>query len=137
MHGYRVTLHSDVREVEATCHVVDDDGGLTLYGGDEPVERWDASEWLMIDEFGVRLSDEWPPDRFDYLVDEVATLLARHFGHYVWGLRDADQFVNWRCNDLESLTATMLERVGLTSDSAREHDAVRDLIVRHFHVESR
>lgn len=136
MHGYRVTLHVDVREVEATSHVVGDDGGLTLYGGDGPVERWDASEWLMIDEFGIRLADEWPPGRLDCLVNEVATLFARHFGHYVWGLRDVDQFADWPCNDLDSLTAAMLERVGLTIDSAREHTAVRDLIIRHFHVES-
>lgn len=134
MHGYRVTSHTDVREIEASSHVVGDDGALTLYGGDEVVERWGPNDWLLIDELGVQLTDEWPPTRLDLLVDEVASLLAVRFGHYVWEVRDVEQFADWRCNDMDSLTGALLERVGLTSDSAREHAAVRESIVRHFHL---
>lgn len=137
MHGYRVTLRDEVRDVEASRYAVGDDGALTLYGGDETVERWGPGEWVMVDEFGTRLTDQWPPARVDYLVNEVETLLGVRFGHYVHGLRDVNQFADWRCNDLDSFTGAMLDRVGLTSDSAREDAAVREMIVRHFHVASR
>jgi hypothetical protein len=133
MHGYRVTLQdADVRVVEANRYVVAEDGTLAVIGGDETVERWDAREWLMIHEFGTRLSADWPPPRLDDLVNEVAFLLA---GHYVHRLRDADTFEDWRCNDLDSLPSAMLERIGFAGEDTAEHRSVGELVARHFRVE--
>jgi hypothetical protein len=135
MHGYRVTLrHAEVKEVEASSYVVNDDGVLTLLGGNEPIERREADDWLMIDEFGARLTERWPPPRLEYLVDEVVTVLGVHYGHYVHGLRDAHGFDDWRCNDLDSLTSAILEAVGLSDQSNTEHATVRESIRRHFHL---
>jgi hypothetical protein len=137
MHGYRVTVgHAAMKDVEASRYVVADDGALTLYGADEPVARWGPGEWLMIDEFGTRVSEQWPPSRLRYLVDEVATVLAVRYGHYVAGLRGADAFEDWRCNDVDSLTSAILEQVGLTAESTAEQAAVREAIGRQFNIAS-
>jgi hypothetical protein len=137
MHGYRVTLqHGDLHTVEATGYVVGDDGTITFLGGDDPVERWGPGEWLLVDEFGTRLAERWPPRHLDGLVNEAATLLSVHYGHYVHHLRDLTSFAAWRCNDLDTMTAAILEQVGLTATTTDEYDSLRDLVARHFHLAS-
>jgi hypothetical protein len=136
MHGYRVTLQNhEVVVIEATSYIVGDDGALEVVGGDERLDRWRPGEWLMIDELGTRLTDQWP-SQLDALINEAATVLAVRDGHYVHGLRDTSAFDDWRCSELESLTQAILGRLGLTGDTSQEHTTVRELISRHFHVSS-
>ena len=137
MHGYRVVgAESSTEVVQADAYDVDAHGALTLFGGDERLQRWPAGEWLLVDEIGVRLTGRWPPIGLDLLVDNVANDLAVRFGHYVYALRDATAFHDWRCNDLETMALALLEAVGLEDVALHraEANAVRSLVAAYFRV---
>jgi hypothetical protein len=89
----------------------------------------------MIDAFGTRLAQRWPPESLGYTVAAVADLLIVGFGHYVHELRQIDRFEDWRMNDLDALCRELLTAVGIDDDSTnqrREITAVRDLVARDF-----
>jgi hypothetical protein len=136
MHGYRLTPGDDRGQlvVEASSYSVDGMGSLVFFGGAEPVEHFVAGDWLMIDEIGSQLCEEWPPSNLELLVNEVATALAVGFGHYVHRFRDVEPFEDWRCNEVESLTQALVGCVGLTTDDSDEYRKVRSLVTAHFHM---
>lgn len=105
-----------------------------IVGGDEHLGSWGPGEWLIIDELGTQLTDQWPP-QIETLLNEAGTLLAVRFGHYVRGLSDASVFLDWRCNDLDTLTEAVLDKVGISGRKREEH-TVRELISLHFRLSS-
>lgn len=136
MIGFRVAMgDGSTTSVEADDYVVDDAGDLAVTGGGLPVLRCGAGDWLMIDAFGTRLAQRWPPENLGYTVAAVADLLIVGFGHYVHELRQIDRFEDWRMNDLDALCRELLTAVGIDDDSTnqrREITAVRDLVARDF-----
>jgi hypothetical protein len=139
MIGFRVTMSDgSATSVEADRYVVDESGNLRVSGGHADLLRCPAGEWLMVDTIGVRLAAVWPPEDLDDVVASVATLLGLRFGHYVHELGEVQPFQDWRMNDLDALSRSLLAAVGIDADvsSARAQVAeVRAAVAQHFRVD--
>lgn len=136
-----VQANGDIVRLEATHYDVADDGSIVVLIDDKVVLRAEAGSWIEIRPVGRRLTTSWPPDKLDLLLDNLSYKLGVGFGHtQPGGVGPGSSYSSGLLNDLESLTAAVLGRVGLEashSDNRPEADAVRDIIRRHFHLRPR
>jgi hypothetical protein len=136
-----VQVNGDIVRLEATNSDVADDGSIAVLADDNVVLRAGAGSWIEIRPIGRRLTTSWPPDNLDLLLDNLSYKLGVGFGHtQPGGVGPESSYRSGLLNELESLTAAVLGRVGLDashSDNRPEADAVRDIIRRHFHLRRR
>jgi hypothetical protein len=124
--------------LEATHYDVTDDGAVVVFADDKVVSRAEPASWIEIHAVGTKLTSNWPPDNLELLLDNLYYELAVGYGHTTPnGLGTVASYRSGLLNELESLTAAVLERVGLeatSSDNRPRADAVRDIVRRHFHL---
>jgi hypothetical protein len=123
--------------LEATDYEVADDGSVVVFADDSVVLRADPGSWIEVRPMGRRLTSTWPPDDLGLLLDNLSHTLAVGYGHYTHRIGPASSYSSGLLNELESLTAAVLSRVGLEASDSENRpvvDAVRDIIRRHFHL---
>ena len=120
--------------IRGTRYVVDDDGDLVVFTGDEEVQRIPAGSWTTIDAVGRPLAPTWPPHTLDLLLDRLHWETAVRYG-FTEPVGTAADYSSPLLNELDAFVSRVALRLGLDPEST-EHKQLyadlRDLVRRHF-----
>jgi hypothetical protein len=135
--GFVVTLaDGSLSRVDATHYEVPDDGSLVVFADNQIVFESGPGSWIAVQEVGTRLAATWPPETLDRLLDDLHWKLCVGYGH-CGALGPAPTYESGLLNELDTLSAEVLQRVGIDPDSSTNRDvvfAVRTVIGQHFGV---
>lgn len=83
MRGYDLTCpDGGVETIEASSYQVDDSGGIEFKLGGRTVLSRKSGRWVGVQEFGNRLTTEWPTPKLDGVLQGLMHHLAVTLGRF-------------------------------------------------------
>lgn len=139
MRGYELACpDGGVETIEASSYQVDDSGGIEFKLGGRTVLSRKSGRWVGVQEFGNRLTTEWPTPKLDSVLQGLMHHLAVTLGYYVHRVGPAHKYDSQAFNDLDALTSAILTDTGIdphTTDDKRIVNYVREIVGAAFEVD--